>query len=368
MTALLRLAVLFQICLGSAFAQDRVAVIPFDGAGGLQVRKAIADEISAGLARYSQFVVLERTRILDVLSEHDLADRGYVAPEEAIEAGKLLGAEKVILGTITDFRDRGLSIISVTARVVDVERGTVQDGVSVTVSGRKGAVIQEAAALIVKKITLSDDAPLSVVKRPKIHLRFSYSRMGLEVDPETPNSPDAFQVGSAGILSERMFKHFLLGARFHYGQSPESTFMAGDIGFGVRLPVIPKIVHVYGYGGVTVNQVSYTWDGIDEWAQANKVDLDTRKVSAISPGVFGNAGIQVFVFPGLRAYAEIEYRQYAQRGFEVKARDKNGDTLGTEIDQSLLPFRKFQVKNGLPELEPKNLIRGGVRVGVAIKI
>ena len=88
------LAIMICVLVSPCYPRDRLGILPFTGAGGLQVRNALADEIGAALARRSRFVVLERAQVQHLLSEHDLADKGYIDPEEAVESGKLLGADK----------------------------------------------------------------------------------------------------------------------------------------------------------------------------------------------------------------------------------------------------------------------------------
>ena len=100
----------------------------FDAAG-----PGLASILITRFARTESVRVVERARLRDVLDEIELGASGVVDPATAAEAGKLLGADYVVLGSIFTVR---LPAIAVSVRVVAVETGEVV--VAEQVSGEVG--------------------------------------------------------------------------------------------------------------------------------------------------------------------------------------------------------------------------------------
>ncbi|MCB4791619.1 MAG: CsgG/HfaB family protein [Elusimicrobia bacterium] len=96
----------------------------------------IADALAVDLLKTNKVRLLERTRIDDVLKEVALGQSGVIDNAKAIQAGKQLGAQQVILGSIIalSIREEGRSVkiaekttrwveIQAEVRLVDVETG-----------------------------------------------------------------------------------------------------------------------------------------------------------------------------------------------------------------------------------------------------
>jgi len=108
-----------------------VAVYPFLFTGDDEelgpLGTALAELVVSDLSQVDRITVLERLRVQLLLDEMELADGGYVDPATAARPGRLLGAERVVRGTITEEADR----LRVLAGLVEVETGqepeTVED-------------------------------------------------------------------------------------------------------------------------------------------------------------------------------------------------------------------------------------------------
>lgn len=101
----------------------RLAVLPFrsldpklSGEG-----EAMAERLLSRLYGRSGFVLVERTGLQQILSEHRLAATGAVDARKAQEIGRLLGADALVVGTVVGV-GRSLEL---EARVVDVASGKV---------------------------------------------------------------------------------------------------------------------------------------------------------------------------------------------------------------------------------------------------
>ena len=91
----------------STFAQKpRIAVLKIrnDSAyGSARLGPAIQDWLVEGLVQSGQFRVVERKELESILSEQGLSLSGAVDDKTAIQVGKLLGCQLVVLGAVTDF-------------------------------------------------------------------------------------------------------------------------------------------------------------------------------------------------------------------------------------------------------------------------
>ncbi len=117
--------------LGSGMRADdpdglrRVAVMPFEASTEKKEVEELGNlsaELLAGrMAVQPRMVQVERQRLQSVVGEIKRAEGGQVSPDGAVNVGKLLGANAVILGSVGD---AGADYL-VTARAVDVETGRV---------------------------------------------------------------------------------------------------------------------------------------------------------------------------------------------------------------------------------------------------
>jgi len=136
-----------------------IAVLPFDD-GAIRVQwggywqrgvewavgSGIADMIATLLTEQAKktgrFRVVERQRIQEALAEQDLGKSGRIAPETAARIGRLLGAQALLMGSVTQFAvdidrvdlpfnwggfggDRATARVEIDGRLVDSETGEV---------------------------------------------------------------------------------------------------------------------------------------------------------------------------------------------------------------------------------------------------
>lgn len=108
----------------------RVAVLEFENNTtsyifGDRLGEAASDELTTQLVKSGQFSIIERRQIKDVLAEQGLGASGAVDPGTAAKVGKLLGAQLVMLGSITQFSLKktggGIGGIRIRAAVAQAE-------------------------------------------------------------------------------------------------------------------------------------------------------------------------------------------------------------------------------------------------------
>ncbi|MCS7227205.1 MAG: CsgG/HfaB family protein [Gloeomargarita sp. SKYB31] len=93
--------------------KKRVAVLDFDFAstgltglglyGAVGPAKGVSDLLTNRLAQNGAFILVERSRINQILAEQNLGASGRIEPATAAQIGRLLGADAVIIGSISQF-------------------------------------------------------------------------------------------------------------------------------------------------------------------------------------------------------------------------------------------------------------------------
>jgi TolB-like protein len=105
-----------------ASAQQTIAVIEFEGKGVSQTEaSALSDELEIHLSNIGGYIVIERSERGNILEEQGFQQTGCVSSECAVEVGKLLGSQLIVVGSISKVG----STFSVTAKIVDVQTGKI---------------------------------------------------------------------------------------------------------------------------------------------------------------------------------------------------------------------------------------------------
>ncbi|MCK8825839.1 CsgG/HfaB family protein [Fuchsiella alkaliacetigena] len=121
-------------------AQDSVAVLEFEGAGGSDYHSAAANSLTNILMDLGRFDVISRSEVDRILEEQHFQVSGLVDEDTASEAGGILGVEQVFTGNIdkltTSWSDGEYSgEAKVTIRLIDIETGTILQSFESTGSG-----------------------------------------------------------------------------------------------------------------------------------------------------------------------------------------------------------------------------------------
>ena len=105
-TCALAILGILTVTAASAQQKPRIAVLKIKNKstyGADQMARACEDWLVEGLVRTGNFRVIERQELESVLKEQGLSLSGAVDDKTAVEAGKILGCQLVVLGAITDF-------------------------------------------------------------------------------------------------------------------------------------------------------------------------------------------------------------------------------------------------------------------------
>ena len=149
----LLIALCFQVMSQDLAAlKKRVAVINFEDRSGYghNIGQGVADMLVTSLVESDKFIVIERAELDQILKEQGLGQTGLVTPQSAAKVGQLLGVQRIITGSITEFGSKqnkvgggfggfNLGVSTTTARVVvDLRIINVNTGVIGTAKSAEG--------------------------------------------------------------------------------------------------------------------------------------------------------------------------------------------------------------------------------------
>jgi hypothetical protein len=107
-----------------AQAKTTIAVLNFEAKNvGQETADAVSDILSTELFNTQRFRVIERQAINKVINELKFQMTGVTDMSQAIEIGKMLNAEKVVVGTVSKFGDR---TIIINIKLVDVKTSNLE--------------------------------------------------------------------------------------------------------------------------------------------------------------------------------------------------------------------------------------------------
>jgi TolB-like protein len=106
-----------------AAKKRRVAVVPFRELVGAATSLGpfLAEELTTHLFDAGGLQIVERTLLDKVFNELKLDATGAIEPDTAKQVGRLLGADALVTGTITDLT----SVVAINCRLIDTQTGEV---------------------------------------------------------------------------------------------------------------------------------------------------------------------------------------------------------------------------------------------------
>jgi curli biogenesis system outer membrane secretion channel CsgG len=103
-------ALLLTTAAQAATLKKIVAVSRFENKtswrGQVELGDGMADQLVDALMHSGQFVVMERQTLGDVIQEQDLANSGRAQKSQSAQTGKLVNAQILVKGTVTEFEEK----------------------------------------------------------------------------------------------------------------------------------------------------------------------------------------------------------------------------------------------------------------------
>jgi TolB-like protein len=179
---------------GQPAAVYPAAILPFQerGAGVKDYGAKVADILFASLAPNPSLSLVDRSEIEKTLKEHELNLSGIVAPEQAIQVGKLVGAKIIVTGSVIE-ADKHVQVV---AKIIGTETSRI---LGASVQGKAGddigplveklarqvadVIAGEADKLVAKQVKLEDKIAalkkqLGDAKRPVVALSVRERHVG----------------------------------------------------------------------------------------------------------------------------------------------------------------------------------------------
>ena len=111
--------------LSSIFAQDgklAVSILDFTGEDVQdKVLRACYQQLETSLIESNRFTVIEKSQRDELLKEQEFQSSGICDEACAVEIGKMVGAEYLMLGEIIGFAD----LYQVNIKIINIEKGDV---------------------------------------------------------------------------------------------------------------------------------------------------------------------------------------------------------------------------------------------------
>lgn len=110
---------------GSIYAKKlNIALFNLVAKGGVSgsVAAALSEEVRYEFIRTKKFQVIEKERMDQILREHAFQQAGCTDQECAVEAGRILNVEKMIVGSLSKLGKKYILYL----RVVDIEKGNIE--------------------------------------------------------------------------------------------------------------------------------------------------------------------------------------------------------------------------------------------------
>ena len=113
--------------------------------------KTFSEMLTTALIQSNRFQVLERSQLDKILEEQALELTGTIDEETAVDVGKLLGIDAIVVGSTRFLKNK----IEIDARIVDAENGKAHVAASVSVEDE--SELREASTELAEKLTAEAD-------------------------------------------------------------------------------------------------------------------------------------------------------------------------------------------------------------------
>ena len=156
----------------SELNSQTIAILEFEGKGISQTEaSALTDRLNNEIYKLGKYKLVERNQINEILKEQGFQQTGCSSDECVAEVGRLLGAQKMVAGSISKVGE----VYSVSARIVDMQSGEIDKFANLDHEGKIGDLLKWgmediALQLVTAKVdemTIDSSSIVSVTEEKK---------------------------------------------------------------------------------------------------------------------------------------------------------------------------------------------------------
>ncbi|MBP7735629.1 MAG: hypothetical protein KA369_06610 [Spirochaetes bacterium] len=217
---------IFTLFLGSPlFAENkkmRIAIMDFSPKGiSVKDSRTISELIRNDMINTGEYIVVERDQMNKILFEQGFQMTGCTEDSCAVQAGKLLSANKILVGSLIQLDEK----IIITGRIVDVEKGSADFSEKIATESRSN--LDATAERFVKRLT---DRMLG--KKPEPEKKTKYKTViyttgsGMDTYEQCGYSSLAFAIAAcAAGIPAAVFQSRYSSAKWEYNNSKKAFNM-----------------------------------------------------------------------------------------------------------------------------------------------
>ena len=123
----------------SELKSQTIAILEFEGKGISQTEaSALTDRLNNEIYKLGKYKLVERNQVNEILKEQGFQQTGCSSDECVAEVGRLLGAQKMVAGSISKVGE----VYSVSARIVDMQSGEIEKFANLDHEGKIGDLMK----------------------------------------------------------------------------------------------------------------------------------------------------------------------------------------------------------------------------------
>jgi TolB-like protein len=213
-----------------AQVKTSIAVLPL-GSNGISPSEALVltDELLSVLVQSNVFTVVERGNMESILKEQGFQMSGCTSNECAVEAGKLLGVNKMVTGSVGKLGQ----IYNINLRLFDVETGEIEQNISQKHEGSIEGLLDVTTALGKKLSNYNPENSTDKITTSDQSSPFPSSRIGLWVGANFPQTSTLSSVNggfAAGVFYKtRLASSLYIQPEISYAGSEIEIYEPDDI-------------------------------------------------------------------------------------------------------------------------------------------
>ncbi|HPC86149.1 MAG TPA: FlgO family outer membrane protein [Smithellaceae bacterium] len=238
------LVALVVVLAALSFASDKkasVAVLDFESMGTDEyLGRAVSEIMRTALVSSAGYRVVERAQIAKALAEQKFQKSGLIDDRSAVEIGKIVGADFIIVGSVVKIGNA----YTINSRLIDVKTGEAKLGKNVT--GTDLNLLTAMSNELVENLfgsgpgragSAADKPGRSAALKPMDEKTDWQSLDHWEIlNGEWKNAPDGSIIGTNGhILLKEEFRDYVLDVTAEHLSGPRG----GGVSISTRCSVVP---------------------------------------------------------------------------------------------------------------------------------